>query len=91
MTAIVQFLDRFVPYNAFLKDVGSTVVAMLKEETNDPEFISQRKAFAMFGRRNVERWRRSGLIEPIKRPGRVEYKTSQLRLLQRNSQDYLYK
>lgn len=91
MTAIVQFLDRLVPYNDFLKDVGSTVVAMLKEETNDPEFISQRKAFAMFGRRNVERWRRFGLIEPIKRPGRVEYKTSQLRLLQRNSQDYLYK
>ena len=42
----------------------------------------------MFGRRNVERWRKQGLIEPSKRPGRLEYRTSELRYLQRQKQDY---
>jgi hypothetical protein len=42
-----------------------------------------------FGRVNVERWRREGKITPYKRPGKLEYRTADLRLLQRQSQDYL--
>ena len=42
----------------------------------------------MFGRRNVERWKRQGKIVPCKRPGKVEYRTAELRFLQRTVQDY---
>ena len=70
---ILQFLDHLIPYETFL---------------DDPEFISQRKAYELFGRRNVERWKRQGKVVSYKRPGKVEYRTADLRLLQRTTQDY---
>lgn len=88
--ALLQFLDHLIPYETFLNDLASRVVALLKNDNNDPEYVSQRKAYEIFGRRNVERWRRQGKVEPIKRPGKVEYRTSELRMLQRTVQDYLY-
>ncbi len=86
--AFLQFLDHLIPYDTFLNDVAARVVRMLKTDKDDPEFVSQRKAYEMFGRRNVERWRKQGKVEPCKRPGRVEYRTADLRLLQRVKQDY---
>lgn len=86
--AFLQFLDHLIPYDTFLNDVAARVVRLLKSDNNDPEFVSQRKAFEMFGRKNVERWRRQGKVEPCKRPGRLEYRTADLRLLQRVKQDY---
>lgn len=87
--ALLQFLDHLIPYETFLNDLASRVVALLKNDNDDPEYLSQRKAYEIFGRRNVERWRRQGKVEPIKRPGKVEYRTSDLRMLQRTVQDYL--
>lgn len=85
----LQFSDKSVPYGVFVKDVAAQVVHMLKKDEADPVFVSQRKAYEMFGRRNVERWRRQGKVNPCKRPGKVEYRTADLRLLQRTQQDYL--
>lgn len=86
--AFLQFLDHLIPYDTFLNDIAARVVKMMKSDSNDPEFVSQRKAYEMFGRRNVERWRKQGKVEPCKRPGRLEYRTADLRLLQRVKQDY---
>ena len=86
--AFLQFLDHLIPYDTFLNDVAARVVTMLQSDKDDPEFVSQRKAYQMFGRRNVERWRKQGKVEPCKRPGRLEYRTADLRLLQRIKQDY---
>ena len=85
---ILQVLDRLIPYDTFLNDLAARIVKMMKADNNDPEFASQRKAYELFGRRNVERWKRQGKIESYKRPGKVEYRTSDLRLLQRTTQDY---
>lgn len=85
----LQFADKSVPYGVFVKDVASEVVHLLKKDDADPDYVSQRKAFEMFGRRNVERWRKQGKVNPCKRPGKVEYRTADLRLLQRTQQDYL--
>lgn len=85
----LQFSDHLVPYEMFIKDLASQIVRLLKEDSNDPEFISQRKAFELFGRANVERWKRLGLVHAYKRPGKHEYKTADLRFLQRCPQDYL--
>ncbi len=84
----LNFSDKCVRYSTFLNDVAATVVHMLKQDAHDPEFISQNKAFAMFGRGNVERWRKQGKVTTYKRPGKVEYRTADLRLLQRTQQDY---
>lgn len=84
----IQFADKSVPYTQFVEDVAARVVSLLKTDNADPDFVSQRKAFEIFGRRNVERWRKQEKVKPCKRPGRLEYKTSDLRLLQRVEQDY---
>ena len=84
----LQFLDHLIPYDTFLNDVAARVVRMLRADDDDPEFISQRKAYEIFGRRNIQRWRKQGKVEPCKRPGRLEYRTADLRLLQRIKQDY---
>ena len=86
--AFLQFLDRLIPYETFLNDIASRVVRMIKLDKDDPEFVSQRKAYEMFGRRNVERWRKQGKVQPCKRPGKLEYRTADLRALQRVKQDY---
>ena len=88
MKNLLHFTDHLIPYDTFLNDIASRVVRLLKSDADDPEFVSQRKAYEMFGRRNVERWRRLVLVQSFKRPGKVEYRTADLRLLQRQSQDY---
>ena len=87
----LNFSDKCVRCSTFLNDVAAKVVHMIKQDSNDPEFISQNKAFQMFGRGNVERWRKQGKVHAYKRPGKVEYRTADLRLLQRIQQDYLDK
>lgn len=85
----LQFSDKMVPYTTFVNDVAARLADMIAESRADPEVISQREAYRIFGRGNVDRWRRQGRISPCKRPGKVEYLTRELRLLQRTQQDYL--
>lgn len=59
----LNFSDMCVKYSTFLDDVAARVVHLLKQDANDPEFISQNKAFEMFGRGNVERWRKQGKVK----------------------------
>ena len=88
MKNLLHFTDHLIPYDTFLNDIASLEVQLLKSDADDPEFVSQRKAYDMFGRRNVERWKRLGMVQSYKRPGKVEYRTDDLRLLKRQSQDY---
>lgn len=85
---LLQFIDRLIPYDRFINDIAATVVKMIRIDNQDPEFVSQRKAYSMFGRANVERWRKQGKVSPCKRPGKLEYRTAELRHLQRVEQDY---
>lgn len=78
----LDFSDKSVSYDTFIHDVAAEVVRQLNANAQDPDTISQRKAYAMFGRGNVERWRRQGRISPCKRPGKIEYVTAELRRLQ---------
>lgn len=84
----LDFEDKSIDYETFLRDIAIAVVKMIAESQDDPDVVSQRQAYEMFGRGNVERWVREGKIEPCKRPGKVEYKTAELRTLQRKKQDY---
>lgn len=84
----LDFPDRTVSYKTFVHDVAAAIVRMLAESDNDATYISQRKAYSMFGRANVDRWRKQGRVIPLKRPGKVEYRTADLRKLQRVKTDY---
>lgn len=84
----LAFADKTVTYETFVNDVAVRVVTLIKTSAEDPEYLSQAKAYATFGRANVDRWRRKGLVEPRKRPGKLEYPTAVLRRLQNNVQDY---
>ena len=86
--ASFQFMDHLISYDTFINDLSARIVRLLKSDNNDPEFISQRKAYELFGRRNVERWKLQGKVVSYKRPGKVEYRIADLRLLQRTTQDY---
>jgi hypothetical protein len=84
----MNFEDKSVRYETFVEDVARRLLFLLSRQRNDPETVSQNKAFEMFGRGNVDRWRRKGLIQPCIRPGKVEYRTAELRALQERVQDY---
>lgn len=88
MQTILDFSDRSIPYDVFLRDVATTVVSMLREQKDEPEFVSKRKAYELFGRANVDRWLRNEEIVPHIRPGKVELKMADLRGLQNRVQDY---
>lgn len=81
----MAFADCSVPYEVFVLDVAAAVVELMK----GPEYICQNEAFRRFGRRNVERWRRTGQIQSYDRPGKREYKLVELKRLKETQQDYL--
>jgi len=86
----ILYQNKMVSYETFVKDVAAQLCAYIEQSKEDPDIISQRRAYEMFGRSNVQRWVRQGRISPLaKRPGKIEYKTADLRLLQRKNQDYL--
>lgn len=43
----IDFPDKSVTYDTFVRDVASSVVRMLADTHNDPEMVSQRKAYAI--------------------------------------------
>lgn len=85
----IQFPDRNVSYESFMTDLTARLARVIKSDAADPEYVSQRTAYSIFGRKNVDRWRRTGKVSPCKRPGKVEYRMADLRLIQRTEQDYL--
>lgn len=84
----IDFTDMEVSYDKFINDVASRMVAIMREQSEKPEFVSQREASRLFGRANVERWRRTGKIEPVMRPGKMEYRYNELQKLYQAQQDY---
>lgn len=91
MTIQIIVDDKYMQSDDFFKLVAREMAKQLLELKRSPsDVISQRKAFAEFGKGNVLRWRNTGLVEPLaKRPGKVEYKRSDLQKLQQVHQDYL--
>ena len=41
---VIQFIDKLISYESFINDLSARIVRRLKDERNDPEFVSQRKA-----------------------------------------------
>lgn len=86
----LTFPDRCVTYHTFINDLATALAPKLMAAMENPsDIISQRQAFKLFGKGNVLRWREKLLLEPVsKRPGKIEYRISDLRILQQRKQDY---
>lgn len=84
------FADKNVSYETFINDLANALAPKLKAmEENPSDLISQNQAFKKFGQGNVLRWRQKGMLKPVsKRPGKIEYRISDLRILQQRPQDY---
>lgn len=91
MSTFIDFIDKSVTYDTFVRDVATSVVRLLSEVRNDPEYISKRRAYKLFGRGNVDRWLKNEDIKPHIRPGKIELKMVELRVLQNREQDYFKK
>ena len=89
-TPMIQFADKLVPYEVFIRDLAREIVAQQTEALRQPnDIISQNKAFKLFGEGNVRRWVREEKLVPVrKRPGKIEYRIFDLKRLQERQQDY---
>ena len=88
--SMLQFADKLVPYEVFIKDLAREIVALTTEHLREPnDIISQNKAFKLYGAGNVRRWVKEGSLVPVsKRPGKIEYNVFDLKRLQARQQDY---
>ena len=87
---MIQFSDKLVPYEVFIKDLAREIVAQTTEVLREPnDIISQNKAFKLFGAGNVRRGVKEEKLIPVsKRPGKIEYRVFDLKRLQERQQDY---
>lgn len=89
MQAEITFPNKSVTYETFLTDLAARISSFIKEDKDDPAYISQRKAEGLYGKGNVLRWRKSGAINPICRPGKIEYPTDVLKELSRTDEIFI--
>lgn len=87
---MIQFADKMVPYDVFVKDLAREMLVQMNQAKHVPSgIVSQNKAFKLYGAGNVRRWISKGQLIPLsKRPGKIEYKVSDLDRLQARQQDY---
>ena len=87
---MIQFADKCVPYEVFVKDLAREIVALQTDTLRMPsDIVSQNKAFKLFGEGNVRRWvKEEKLIPDSTRPGKIEYRVFDLKRLQEREQDY---
>lgn len=88
---IVSFGDKQIPLRTVLKMYAAELLPELMQELENPNaVISQNKAYKQFGQANVMRWVKERKLQPVaKRPGKIEYRVSDLRICQNRFQDYL--
>lgn len=81
---MIQFADKCVPYEVFVKDLAREIVTLQTDALRMPnDIVSQNKAFKLFGEGNVRRWVKEEKLVPVsKRPGKIEYRVFDLKRLQ---------
>ncbi len=87
----IRIISTASTIDAALDDFAEVLAAKVRNKMDNPsDVVSQRQAYREFGSGNVMRWRREGKVAPVaKRPGKIEYKRSDLLICQMRMQDYL--
>ena len=87
---VLEFINKSVTFEQFV-DVLATKVALRVHQIEKGQLeISQAQAYKLFGRADVERWVKSGKIEPVRiSPGKKRFKLVDLQMLANVQQNYL--
>ena len=87
---VLEFINKSVTFEQFV-DVLATKVALRIHKIKKGQLeISQAQAYKLFGRADVERWVKSGKIEPVRiSPGKKRFKLVDLQMLANVQQNYL--
>ena len=84
------FSDTTVSYLQFVDDLATKIALRVHQIEKGQLEVSQAQAFRMFGRADVERWVRSGNLEPVRiSPGKKRYRLIDLQKLASIQQNYL--
>ena len=87
----LTFPDKCVSYETFINDLSCALLPKLVDALSHPGgIVSQNEDYRLFGKCNVNRWVRQQRLVPVaKRPGKIEYRYTDLQLCQQRVQDYL--
>jgi hypothetical protein len=87
---VLEFINKSVTFEQFV-DVLATKVALRIHQIEKGQLeISQDQAYKLFGRADVERWVKSGKIEPVRiSPGKKRFKLVDLQMLENVQQNYI--
>ena len=87
---VLEFINKSVTFEQFV-DVLATKVALRIHQIEKGQLeISQAQAYKLFGRADVERWVKSGKIEPVrKKQKKKRFKLVDLQMLANVQQNYL--
>ena len=73
----LQFSDKTVTFEQFVDMLATKVALRIHQVEKGQLEISQAQAYKLFGRADVERWVRSGNLEPVRiSPGKHSAKLS---------------
>lgn len=88
--SVIQFGDHTVSFEQFV-DSLATKVALRMHQIEKGQFeISQRQAYKMFGKSDVQRWIKNGKLEPVRiSPGKKRYRLIDLQQLANIQQNYI--
>ena len=88
--SVLQFGDQTVSFEQFV-DSLATKVALRMHQIEKGQFeISQRQAYKMFGKSDVQRWIKNGKLEPVRiSPGKKRYRLIDLQQLANIQQNYI--
>lgn len=84
-------MDEITLDKSAIAELAEMIAEKLALKLKKPSLpvCSQREAYSRFGTGNVRRWKREGRLKPFaKRPGKTEYKISELTELFNQEQDY---
>lgn len=87
----MMFENKTVTYETFVNDLAIALAPRVKDlMENKQDCLSQRKAYDRYGQGNVKRWVIQGRLAPAsKRPGKIEYRITDLERCKQRVQDYL--
>ena len=84
------FADKSVTFDRFVEVVATKLALKMHQIEKGQLEITQAKAYKIYGRADVERWKKSGLLTPSRiSPGRILYKITDLNRLANVKQNYL--
>lgn len=87
----VIFSGKNMTFETFVSNLVEQIVPKIVQAMKYPpkERISQNEAFRRYGKGNVCRWVRNGMVSPVSiRPGKKEFLVIELEKLYNQEQDY---